>query len=272
MANLSALEKRQFEDLLNMSSGYVGGYSNNTFGQLFQTVANINIHDDKYSHGSGSKANRLRAFWEIESDALVGKVLKEILAIWAYENNDTKTHKAFIACQKTVNRLLGNNSKDEITEDEFLEKDFGDISVKKLKIEEAMLPVLEERLKEAGIGLKNGACLSVIFMCGSILEGSLLGVALKNPQKFNQSPIAPKDKEGKTKQFPDWNLSQFIDVACNIGFLKLDVKKFSHVLRDFRNYIHPYMQMSSGFNPDHHTAKICMQVLKAAIAELSGER
>lgn len=100
MANLSALEKRQFEDLLKMSSGYVGNYSNNTFGQLFQTSANINIHDDKYYYGSGSKANRLRAFWEIESDALVGKVLKEILAIWEYENDESANNKAFIACQK----------------------------------------------------------------------------------------------------------------------------------------------------------------------------
>ena len=48
-----------------------------------------------------------------------------------------------------------------------------------------------------------------------------------------------------------------------------DVKKFSHALRDFRNYIHPFQQMASQFNPDQHTAKICWQVLQAAITQLS---
>ena len=51
-----------------------------------------------------------------------------------------------------------------------------------------------------------------------------------------------------------------------------DVQKFSHGLRDFRNYIHPYQQMASGFKPDEHTAKVCFQVLKAALADVSGER
>jgi hypothetical protein len=46
------------------------------------------------------------------------------------------------------------------------------------------------------------------------------------------------------------------------------VKKYSHSLRDFRNYIHPYEQLSSRFDPDIKTAKISFQVLKAAIADL----
>ncbi len=65
---------------------------------------------------------------------------------------------------------------------------------------------------------------------------------------------------------------QFIDVACEIDLLKPDVKKFSHGLRDFRNYIHPYEQMNSGFTPDEHTAKMCFQALKAALASVAGER
>lgn len=63
-------------------------------------------------------------------------------------------------------------------------------------------------------------------------------------------------------------MSNFIDVSYEVGFLKEDVKKFSHSLRDFRNYIHPYQQMSIGFQPDEHTAKICFQVLKAALYQI----
>ena len=62
------------------------------------------------------------------------------------------------------------------------------------------------------------------------------------------------------------------DTACDIQLLKPDEKKFSHGLRDFRNYIHPYEQMDSGFTPDKYTAELCFQVLKAALASLAGER
>jgi hypothetical protein len=109
-------------------------------------------------------------------------------------------------------------------------------------------------------------------MCGSVLEGLLLGMALANPKSFNQAASAPKDYTGKNKQFPEWTLAQMIDVSCELGYLKLDVKKFGHALRDFRNYIHPYQQMSSRFAPDEHTAAICIQVLRAAIASLGGGR
>ena len=90
--------------------------------------------------------------------------------------------------------------------------------------------------------------------------------------EFNQAAASPKDEKGKVKPLQAWTLSNLIDVSCEIGFLGLDVKKYCHALRDFRNYIHPYEQMASNFNPDKHTAEICMQVLKAAIADISSKQ
>ena len=43
---------------------------------------------------------------------------------------------------------------------------------------------------------------------------------------------------------------------------------FVQALRYFRNYVHPYEQMASGFAPRQQTAKICLQVLKAAIHDI----
>lgn len=40
------------------------------------------------------------------------------------------------------------------------------------------------------------------------------------------------------------------------------------MVREFRNYIHPYQQLCSKFTPDKHTALICLQVLKALIAKI----
>lgn len=82
------------------------------------------------------------------------------------------------------------------------------------------------------------------------------------------SAITPKYKDGKTKQLHDWTLGDLIDVASDMNAIGLDVKKFSHALRDFRNYIHPLEQKKHGFRPDQHTVAICWHVFKAAFSQL----
>ena len=157
-------------------------------------------------------------------------------------------------------------------QENFLDKDFVLPVIGKLPIEPPVATIIEARLKESQISLDAGAYLAVIFLCGSVLEGALLGVAQREPAKFNKSSTSPREKDGKPKNFAYWSLAQLIDTAHDVGALKRDVQKFSHALRDFRNYIHPYQQMVSGFTPDEHTAKLCFQTLKAALADLAGER
>jgi hypothetical protein len=155
------------------------------------------------------------------------------------------------------------------TEYEFLKKEFKEVPINKLKLNGAITDILEQRMEEIKQCLNSKSALATIFLCGSTLEGILLGIAISNPQKFNSATTSPKDKYGKVLQFHYWTLSDFINVAKEIGFLSEDVKKFSHSLRDFRNYIHPYQQVSQQFNPDEHTAKLCWQVLKVAIFQIT---
>jgi len=275
MSSLNYIEKQYFEDLFNMQIGYVmETFSNASFERFFRDVAGTNIYCDTYSYNGTSKANRLRAFWETEPDKLVAKVLTALLTKWAYDNqNDPQSlsNRNYIECQKIVDRLVDKKTSTTDNVETFLEKDFGDISFINLNIDSTLVPVLDTRLKEAMNCLQGEAPLSAVFMCGSILEGLLLACAQKKPRDFNMAESSPKDpRTGKTKPFHDWSLANFIDVAHELGFIREDVKKFGHALRDFRNYIHPYAQMLSGFQPDEHTAKICMQVLRAAIVGLKG--
>ena len=272
MANLKPVEKKYFEDIFGMGSGYVLDYTNVTFAELFKDTVGINIYDNKYEFNGDSKAKRLRAFWERESDEIVGKVLKELLEIWEYnqekvgENTNNNIYKK---CLKIVYRLLGKQCDDDVKkEEDFLKRDF-EINLSQLNLTSGLSDIIEQRITEIQICLKNNASLAVIFLCGSVLEGLLLDFATKYPQKFNTSRSAPKNKEGKIKKFHEWTLNDLINVAHEIGFLGLDVKKHGHSMRDFRNYIHPRQQMISGFTPDKHTAQISWQVLQAAIAELS---
>ena len=79
MSNLSNLEKRKFEKLLGMSSGYVLDFSNRTFAEFITDSTGLNIYDARYDYGSGSKANRLRKFWEVEENSVVAKLMADIL-------------------------------------------------------------------------------------------------------------------------------------------------------------------------------------------------
>lgn len=160
----------------------------------------------------------------------------------------------------------------DVSEADFLKVEIEEIDIAQIPVEEVLKPVLEGRISEMKSCFKAQAYLSVIFMAGSMLEGILLSLANQNPRVFNQATIAPKTKDGKVKAFYEWTLNDLINVAHEIGLLKKDVAKFSHVLRDFRNYIHPYQQMSERFFPDENTAKICMQVMKGALLQISRYR
>lgn len=276
MSSLTQIDKLKFESLLGMSGGYVLDFTNSSFQRFFFDTVNLDPYNSKYEIFGDSKANRLRAIWQIESNQKIGLLLSRMLEYLKTNKSlkgqvVTSSENAIINdCINISNRLLGKAVVDEETEDDFLKKDFKDVSFEKVKLDPSIIDVLEKRMVEIKTCLKSGASLSSIFMCGSVLEGILLGTALRCKKEFNESPLSPKDKKtGKVLQFHIWTLNNLIDVAHDIGFLGLDVKKYSHSLRDFRNYIHPYQQMSSGFNPDKDTAQISWQVLKAAIADLS---
>ncbi len=276
MSSLSDIDKRYLERLLGMSSGYVLDYSDTSFGEFFQRYK-VDIHGSKYQTYGTSKAKKLRSFWEQEPDDLVGNVLSEMLASYeasceldGRELDKPVLDKSRDIVAKLCGKMVGDANAQ--TETEFLNHEFSIPNIEKLPVEPAVASVIRRRLDEARTALGAGANLSVIFLCGSVLEGVLLGAAQSNPACFNRANASPKSIDGTVKRFQDWTLANFIDVACEIGVLKPDVKKFSDGLRDFRNYIHPYQEMASGFTPDEHTAKVCFQVLKAALASVAGER
>ena len=274
MSSLTTADKRYLETILDMGGGYVLHFTNATFGEFFNRY-NVDIRGEKYQTNGTSKANRMRAFWETEPDNVVWPVLSELLE--AYKANcdlggreiDTVS---LAKCREIVARLSGKpQAADSLSSEGFLNREFEIPNLQKLPVEFAVSGIIQQRLEEAQSCLAVGANLSVIFQCGSVLQAVLLGAAQVQPENFNRSQASPK-REGKTLPFQEWSLSELINVASDIGLLKPDTQKFSHGLRDFRNYIHPYEQLVSRFKPDEHTAKVCFQVLKAALADVSGER
>lgn len=179
-----------------------------------------------------------------------------------------------ITFKKLDRVIIDDGKKDTKTsrESEFLGLKF-DANVDAMGLDSNVTQIIKSRLVEAENCVNCKAPLASVILIGSVMEGILLGTASMYPRLFNQAKAAPKEKDGsKVKRLNEWTLNNFIDVAAELKILNPDVKEFSHVLRDFRNYIHPYQQMVSHFSPDEHTALICIQVLKAAIYQIGKYR
>jgi len=133
----------------------------------------------------------LRAFVEIEADAIVGKTLSEFLEYWRYKTSQPDAKETALAEQakQVVERLLGRSVSPRDSGQEFLKQNFGLSTLQKITTAGPLVPILEARLAEALRCFGADSPLAVIFHCGSILEGLLLGLASAHPQEM-KSPTA----------------------------------------------------------------------------------
>ena len=60
MSDLNMKEKRAFERVLGMKTGYVLDFFDRTFREFVADSTDHDIDDGRYNYASGSKANRLR--------------------------------------------------------------------------------------------------------------------------------------------------------------------------------------------------------------------
>lgn len=109
-----------------MSSGYVLGFSNNTFSEFVGDSVKRDIYSKLYDRGSGSKAHRLRKFWEIEPNFVVAKLLGDLLDIAKIEQPSLKDDSLFEECKHIVERLRQGAPVEALTElsEELEERDF----------------------------------------------------------------------------------------------------------------------------------------------------
>lgn len=79
MSELTHIEKIWLERWLEMGGGYVLNFSNRTLDEFVIASTGKSIYDKKYDYESGSKANRIRKFWKVESNYHVGTLLLDLL-------------------------------------------------------------------------------------------------------------------------------------------------------------------------------------------------
>lgn len=106
MSSLTGVDRVKLQLLLKMEGGYVLDFSTPSFADFVQGATGCNILDPKYGGASGSKANRLRAFWQLEDDRLVGRLLTELVDYAVMRGTGTETDALVLQCRRIVARLL----------------------------------------------------------------------------------------------------------------------------------------------------------------------
>lgn len=230
-----------------------------------------------------------RQWWVLERlkncnrEQLAG-VLKRLASPREYSGDREKTKSALVQLNEILYvegfkiKLIGTEPKFEKITVDFSDAGENDNELKPLPapdflalgLEYGVGELLKNRWDESQRCIDAGAFLSATIIMGSMLEGLLLGVFQRSPAAVNRCPSAPTYRgTGKVKNFSNWKLAEMIDVAHQLGWLGLDVKKFSHSLREFRNLIHPYEQMATQMNPDADTCGISWLVVQAAVNDLA---
>jgi hypothetical protein len=124
MSNLTSIERMKLEKMFDMGSGYVLDFSNRTIKEFILKNVGIDISATRYDYESGSKANRLRAFWDKEDNLTVGKLILHLLEYWKVRkelNNQVITSEEKVLYDeglKIAERLVQNKPKEAQLEKE----------------------------------------------------------------------------------------------------------------------------------------------------------
>lgn len=119
MASLTLKDKAYLEKYLQMESGFCLDFGNDRLQEFILKYVNIDIYSSKYQYFGDSKAKRIRAFWEVETNYNVALLMKSFIEY--YEAGTVKNPSFFNATEelknevdRIINSLLENNEVTEI--------------------------------------------------------------------------------------------------------------------------------------------------------------
>lgn len=130
------------------------------------------------------------------------------------------------------------------------------VSISQIITDQALAAAAEQRLHEARLCHHAGAYMASIIMLGSLLEGVLVAVTAE------RLPEPPKPLDRIT-------LEELINLAHRQGWIQVDVRMGSELIRRYRNLVHPHAQLRMGDPPDADTLDICWPIVNATLNDLA---
>lgn len=112
-----------------------------------------------------------------------------------------------------------------------------------------MRSILENRWDEIIKCLEVEAPLSATIMMGGLLEALFLTLinGVVDKKQIFKAKATPKDKKtGDPLPLNEWTLSSYIEVGAELKWITIPTKDVGVVLRNYRNFIHPERELSTG--------------------------
>lgn len=125
-------------------------------------------------------------------------------------------------------------------------------TIAQLVVDPQKAALLQRRFDEAKACRSVGAHLAAVIMMGSALEGVLFEVLLQ------RAPDKPPN-----------SLYALIDTCHARGWIQTDAHRFTQILRDYRNLVHPNHDVAIGQFPDVDTSNIFLAVLTVTLNDLA---
>jgi hypothetical protein len=226
VSSLTHIEKKKLERELRMERGYVLNFSNRTFEEFFREVVGVQIYDSHYDRGSGSKANRLKAFWDTATEKQLRLFFAGLLEGWPIYAGAPISSSAQALLQQILNKSGGTSSNVEAQHNNKSATGIGDEVSQKLisqLIEVSGLPP-HQRGYEFEKFLKNlfdayGLSARAPFrLTGEQIDGSFVmhNETYLLEAKWQNSPTGADDLhtfQGKLEQKASWSRGLFVSIS-----------------------------------------------------------
>jgi len=131
------------------------------------------------------------------------------------------------------------------------------VSMDQVVSDPALATVIQQRLDEARLCHNCGAYIATVIMLGSLLEGVLVSAV---GERLTGPPPRSLDRMG---------LQELIQLAHREGWIQVDVKMGSELIRSYRNLVHPRAQVRMGAPPDSDTVDICWPIVNATLNDIA---
>ena len=176
--------------------------------------------------------------------------LKELDSIYrdllAATNRGTSRTR-YLDLLKALKHALGSLQSDKAVELSAAQSSTPDTapSFTSIAADAEMQQLLTNRWNECVGCVTHNLPLAATVMMGGLLEALLVARInrLSDQSVVFKAKAAPKEKStGAVLRLREWTLSSYIDVAHELGWISDTYKDVGAILRDYRNYIHPYKE------------------------------
>lgn len=130
--------------------------------------------------------------------------------------------------------------------------------------DQALRKILERDYQEIQRNLISSNWKSTIILSGGSIEAILLDLLLKESTKAISSSKAPTEHD-----LNKWSLNDLVEVAVKEKFIGGEIGKLSHTVREYRNLIHPGVEIRKNLKVEPEEAKIAVEVLHILIRDLT---